>query len=133
MSQADRTVREGELIAVYGLLRAGQSGFERFGLAHAFKPVGSCRIAGRLYDFGRYPALVAGAGEVRGEMFEVRDASVIAELDAYEDYWPNDPGRSRYERVRAQLIEPDRKAWVYLWIKALTGARFIESGDWFNR
>lgn len=130
---ASALVRDGDLIAVYGLLRAGESGFERFGLAAAFRDVGPCLIAGRLYDFGRYPGLVAGEGVVRGEIFEVRDASVMPALDAYEDYWPDDPERSRYERVQVPLLDPRREAWVYRWIGSLDGARPIDSGDWFAR
>ena len=126
-------VREGDAIAVYGLLRAGESGFERFGLAGAFRPLGPCVIAGQLYDLGAYPGLVAGPGRVIGEVFELTDSSVMPALDAFEDYWPQDPARSRYDRVRVRLVEPDRDAWVYRWRMGLEGARRIESGDWFRR
>lgn len=127
------TPQVGDAFAVYGLLRAGESGFARFGLADAFAPLGPCTLPGRLYDLGAYPALVDGDGAVAGELFELRDASVIADLDAFEDYWPGDPARSRYERRRVRLIAPDRQAWVYVWIKGLETATLIPSGDWFQR
>lgn len=126
-------VRAGDAIAVYGLLRAGESGFARFGLADAFRPLGPCVIPGALWDLGRFPGLVAGAGEVVGELFELVDAAVMPRLDAFEDYWPDDPDRSRYDRVQLQLIEPDRPAWVYIWRLGLETATRIESGDWFKR
>lgn len=126
-------VRVGDLVAVYGLLRAGESGFERFGLGGAFTARGPCLIPGRLYDLGAYPGLVGGAGQVIGELFEVRDARVMPDLDAYEDYWPQDRDRSRYDRVQITLIEPERQAWVYRWRLSLETARLIESGDWLNR
>ncbi len=126
-------VRAGDAIAVYGLLRRGESGFERFGLAGAFEPLGPCVIPGQLYDLGAYPGLVIGEGEVIGELFEVRDPGVMPALDAFEDYWPGEPDRSRYERVEVSLIEPDRRAWVYVWRLSLNRARRIESGDWFQR
>jgi gamma-glutamylcyclotransferase (GGCT)/AIG2-like uncharacterized protein YtfP len=126
-------VGKGDAVAVYGLLRAGESGFERFGLAGAFAPLGPCVIPGLLYDLGTYPGLVAGQGRVIGELFEVRDPSVIPALDAFEDYWPDDPDRSRYDRVRVQLLEPDREAWVYGWRLGLDTAVLIESGDWLKR
>ncbi|MGJ3230591.1 MAG: gamma-glutamylcyclotransferase family protein [Oceanicaulis sp.] len=130
----DGAVRRGDLIAVYGLLRAGEVGFEQFGLAHAFRDAGPCMLAGELWDLGRYPGLVEGEGRVLGELFEVRDPSVMADLDAYEDYWPHDLARSRYERRRVDLIEPaGRQAWVYLWRLDLDGAVRIESGDWLKR
>lgn len=123
----------GDLIAVYGLLRAGESGFDRFGLAGAFAPRGPCRIPGQLFDLGAYPGLVKGPGSVVGELFEVLDASVGPTLDAFEDYWPDDPDKSRYDRVMVDLIEPQSSAWVYRWRLGLDQARRIESGDWFRR
>ncbi|MFP4520257.1 MAG: gamma-glutamylcyclotransferase [Oceanicaulis sp.] len=127
-------VRAGDLIAVYGLLRAGEMGFEQFGLAHAFRDAGPCVLKGELFDLGRYPGLVQGEGRVIGELFEVLDPSVMARLDAWEDYWPDDPARSRYERRQTALIEPaGRNAWVYVWALGLQGATRIESGDWLTR
>ncbi len=126
-------VKAGDLIAVYGLLRAGETGFAQFGLAHAFRDAGPCMLTGELWDLGRYPGLVDGEGRVLGELFEVIDPSVMTRLDAFEDYWPGDPARSRYERRKVQLIEPDRQAWVYVWLLDLGAARRIESGDWLNR
>ena len=126
-------VRAGEAFAVYGLLRAGESGFAQFGLEHAFAPLGPCVLPGQLYDLGAYPGLVDAPGEVIGELFEVRDASVMPKVDAFEDYWPEDRARSRYERRKVRLIEPDRDAWVYVWVLGVEDARLIQSGDWFKR
>ena len=61
-------VKAGEAFAVYGLLRAGESGFAQFGLEHAFAPLGPCVLPGQLYDLGAYPGLVDAPGEVIGEM-----------------------------------------------------------------
>lgn len=127
-------VRDGDLIAVYGLLRAGQSGFARFGLAGAFEARGPCLIPGLIYDLGGFPGLTGGPGHVRGELFAVRNALVMPRLDAFEDYWPGDSRRTRYERRRLKLAEPDGvEAWVYVWVRPLTGARPIPGGDWLNR
>jgi len=129
-----QSVRDGDLIAVYGLLRAGQSGFARFGLAGAFEARGPCRIPGLLYDLGDYPGLVGGPGQVRGELFAVRNALVMPRLDAFEDYWSGDKSRTRYERRRLTLAQPEGlEAWVYVWVCPLTGARAIPSGDWLAR
>jgi len=126
-------VRPGDAFAVYGLLRAGESGFAQLGLAEAFTPLGPCHIPGRLYDLGAYPGLTPGPGQVVGELFEVFDASVITRLDAFEDYWPDDPGRTRYGRRKMQLIQPARTAWVYVWVLGLDQARLLPGGDWFKR
>lgn len=127
------SVRTGDAFAVYGLLRAGESGFAQFGLEEAFAPLGPCTLRGQLYDLGAYPGLVEGKGQVIGEIFEVRDPSVIPRVDAFEDYWPEDPARSRYERRKVRLIEPDRDAWVYVLVLGVESARLIETGDWFKR
>jgi gamma-glutamylcyclotransferase (GGCT)/AIG2-like uncharacterized protein YtfP len=126
-------VQVGDALAVYGLLRSGETGFERFGLAGAFAPLGPCVIPGQLYDLGAYPGLIDGEGDVVGELFEVRDLGVMPALDAFEDYWPEQPDRSRYERVQVQLKTPHRLAWVYVWRLGLDDARHIDSGDWFRR
>ena len=126
-------VRDGELIAVYGLLRAGESGFAQFGLANAFEGLGPCLIPGKLYDLGAYPGLIAGEGRVKGELFRIKDSSVMTKLDAFEDYWPDDLDRSRYERVPLTLVNDNRQAWVYIWRRSVSNARFIASGDWLNR
>lgn len=126
-------MNEGDLLAVYGLLRKGEVGFARFGLARAFEHVGSCVIPGRLFDLGDYPGLVAGEGSVIGELFRVTDMSLMSQLDAYEDYDASDENGSRYLRRDVSLIEPAVTAWVYLWNRSVEGCGPIASGDWLAR
>lgn len=126
-------MKAGDLLAVYGLLRAGEVGFERFGLANAFAHVGRCIIRGKLYDIGRYPGLVAGEGRVVGELFRVTDMSVMPQLDEYEDYDPPDEAGSRYLRREVALIEPRVTAWVYLWNRGVENCKPIANGDWLAR
>jgi len=126
-------VREGDLLAVYGLLRKGESGFARFGLAQAFEHVGPCLIPGKLYDLGDYPGLIASEGRVIGELFRVIDISVMPQLDRFEDYDPADELRSRYLRREVALIEPEIIAWVYLWNQSVENCKPIASGDWLAR
>ncbi|MFC4724061.1 gamma-glutamylcyclotransferase [Glycocaulis abyssi] len=125
-------VKAGDAFAVYGLLRKGASGFAEFGLEAAFRPLGPCCIPGVIHDLGGYPGLVAGEGAVIGELFEVADPSVIPRLDAFEDYDPQAPDRSRYLRQRIRLLSPDADAWVYVWNRPVTGFARVESGDWLE-
>lgn len=125
-------VRAGDAFAVYGLLRKGASGFARFGLETAFRPLGPCRIPGVIHDLGGYPGLVNGEGEVAGELFAVTDASVIARLDAFEEFDPTSPESSRYLRVRLPLLTPRQEAWVYVWNRPVTGFARVDSGDWLE-
>ncbi|MGF1463431.1 MAG: gamma-glutamylcyclotransferase [Maricaulaceae bacterium] len=127
------TMRTGELMAVYGLLRAGQSGFAKFGLADKVRPRGPCVIPGAIYDLGGYPGLVSGDGTVMGELYEVLDPTVTPILDAYENYRPQDRAQSDYVRRPVLLAEPEgAAAWVYIWIKDVTGRPRIDSGDWLS-
>ncbi|MFN3835451.1 MAG: gamma-glutamylcyclotransferase [Glycocaulis sp.] len=125
-------VRAGDAFAVYGLLRKGASGFAQFGLERAFRPLGPCRISGLIYDLGGYPGLTEGEGEVAGELFAVADPSIIAKLDAFEDYYPHAPARSRYLRRQITLLTPARKAWVYVWNRPVEGAPLVAHGDWLE-
>lgn len=126
------TVRPGDSFAVYGLLRKGASGFAQFGLEQAFRPLGPCRIPGIIHDLGGYPGLVAGEGEVVGELFEVVDATVIAQLDAFEEYDPAAEHASRYLRWRLRLLAPEADAWVYVWNRPVTGFPRVGNGDWLD-
>lgn len=123
-------VQAGDAFAVYGLLRKGASGFDGFGLERAFRAIGPCRIPGVMYDLGGHPGLVAGEGGVVGELFEVADPSVVAKLDAFEDYYPHAPERSRYLRRQIMLLTPARKAWVYVWNQPVEGYARVDTGDW---
>lgn len=125
-------VQAGDAFAVYGLLRKGASGFARFGLDTAFRPLRPCRIPGVIHDLGGYPGLVLGEGEVVGELFAVTDPAVIPQLDAFEDYDPDAPDNSRYLRVRIRLLSPDRQAWVYVWNRPVSGYPRVEGGDWLE-
>src|SRR4051794_8524480 len=79
-----RLLRMGELLAVYGTLMSGQSYAGRPDVETLMRPVGPCRLRGRLYSEGDYPWLVAGdEGEVAGELYEVLEPATFELLDAY--------------------------------------------------
>src|SRR4051812_29666566 len=109
-----------ELLAVYGTLMSGQIYEGRPDMESFVRPVGPCRIRGRLYSEGDYPWLVAeDEGEVTGELFEVLDGGrdrFLEILDAYEGEGRHTVGGTgTYARRRIRLLEPDVEAWVYLW------------------
>jgi gamma-glutamylcyclotransferase (GGCT)/AIG2-like uncharacterized protein YtfP len=55
-------------------------------LARGATFVGEGTVAGRLLDLGRYPALVAGAGRVTGEVYRLDDPELLPVLDREEGY-----------------------------------------------
>ena len=119
-----------ELLAVYGTLMSGQDYEGRPDVERLMESRGPCRIPGRLFSEGDYPWLVAGEGEVAGELFAVRDPSTFDLLDAYENEGRHAvQGAGRYERRRTRLLEPDVEAWVYVWEGPSRGEP-LDSGDW---
>jgi len=121
----------GELIAVYGTLMSGQAYAGRPDVETLLRPVGPCRLRGRLYSEGDYPWLVVEAtGEVAGELYEVLDSATLEILDAYESEGRHtDGGNGNYARRRIRLLEPDVEAWVYVWEGEPRGEP-IDDGDW---
>lgn len=120
-----------ELLAAYGTLMTGQTYRGRPDVEALLRPVGPCRIAGRLFSEGDYPWLVEGEGEIRGELYEVLDpGATLPLLDAYENEGRHtDDGAGRYERRRTRLLEPDTEAWVYVWVGPERGEP-LDDGDW---
>lgn len=92
---------------------------------------------GRLYDLGYYPGLVQaayGTDEVVGELYRLVDVeTVLADLDAYEGCGPDDPPPHEYRREAIDVRTDDGRslrAWAYLYVGSLDGARLISNGDY---
>ena len=117
-----------ELVAFYGTLMTGMGYLP--GHPEPGEMVGPCRLAGRLYDVGRYPALVPGPGVVVGELWRV-DAAALVTLDAWEEYEPADEARSVFVRRRVELVDPpSTAAWTYVWNRPVAALALIPGGDW---
>lgn len=120
------------MLACYGTLRDPVVR-ERLGVAGLLGARGPCRIAGRLYDLGAYPALVTGAdGTVEGDLFAVLDPAALPVLDAYEGGVVEDRDASLYLRQRVRLRSPPETAWVYTYNGPPPGP-LIAGGDWLRR
>ncbi len=126
-------MKPGDHLAAYGLLRQGGGGLERLGLAQALTHVGPCVINGALYDLGSFPGVVEGAGRVLGDLFRVETGAVGPLVDRFEDFDPDDPGKSAYVRRRIKLLEPaGSEAWIYVWTRPVQPDERIASGDWLD-
>jgi gamma-glutamylcyclotransferase (GGCT)/AIG2-like uncharacterized protein YtfP len=104
---------------VYGTLRSDSGHAMHDVLAAGATLVGRGVVAGELVDLGEYPGLVLErAGEVAGEVWELREPALLARLDAYEGIGPDAEVAEAYERthVRVRLDDGDTiDAWVYAW------------------
>jgi gamma-glutamylcyclotransferase (GGCT)/AIG2-like uncharacterized protein YtfP len=110
---------------VYGTLRRGCDNEYARLLAERGQFIGAANVAGRLYDFGRYPGARPANDSVVGEIFHI-DESLLAALDDYEG--------SEYERAVVSATLDDGRTidcWIY-WYVGTTPGRLIASGDWLN-
>jgi gamma-glutamylcyclotransferase (GGCT)/AIG2-like uncharacterized protein YtfP len=61
---------------------------------------------------------------VRGELFAVPDAETLAQMDAYEGFYPGDAAASLFLRVMTTVAledGPSESCWVYVYNRQLTG------------
>jgi gamma-glutamylcyclotransferase (GGCT)/AIG2-like uncharacterized protein YtfP len=128
----------GDHVFFYGTLMApfNRQGRLRITPNLTFKGRGTIRAA--LFDLGIYPAAIPADdnSKVWGETYEASEAaSVLAALDEIEGYRPNEPERSLYTRVLADVTLEDgrvEKAWTYFYNAPLGRAQRIASGDYLE-
>jgi gamma-glutamylcyclotransferase (GGCT)/AIG2-like uncharacterized protein YtfP len=123
-------VPPGELLAAYGELLSNPDVEQAEGLKQGLRLRGSCWIPGDLYDLGMYAALVPGDGQVLGELYEVTEPDVFEELDWFQAYDRGRQPEPEYVRRRVSLIEPQVRAWVYVYNRDPAEHDRVESGDW---
>ena len=113
----------------YGTLRQGSAPAEIAAAVASLRSVGRGIARGRLYSLGAYPgasfavrgaaeaAMTDGWIEIEGEVYEVPDARVWQELDAYEGFEPSDPAASLFLRreIDVRMIDGGEIAvcWAY--------------------
>ena len=122
---------------VYGtLLSGGTHEMARYLRAHA-DCLGRAELAGaRLYLVDQHPGVVRDTSArttVKGELFELHDADVLARLDRYEDCDLEAPADSEYLR-RQRLVRLGRtrrvRAWVYEYNRPVAGLAPIANGTY---
>ena len=124
---------------VYGSLRSTAAPQAQKPLMSTLKLVGPATTTGKLYDLGRYPgAVFGGPATIVGEVFELpaEHTSVLATLDEYEGFLPNDPEGSLYLRVSVPVALTEGRSlecWSYAYNRDVTGRKPIESGDYVRR
>lgn len=125
----------GDLFVFYGLLKLGAAGQPAdLPLATAGAFGAPCCFHGRMVDLGGFPGVVAGDDLCRGVRWELKDASIVAPMDAFEDV-TDDPATSLYIRQRIPLCdeagrETGERAWIYLYNQTVEGFPPVADGDW---
>jgi gamma-glutamylcyclotransferase (GGCT)/AIG2-like uncharacterized protein YtfP len=127
---------ECERLFVYGTLRRG---FPLHAHLMRLRAVfrGPAKVAGELFDLGRFPGARPAGGEgkwVHGELYQLRDtARDLAVLDDLEGFDPGAPQRSEFVRANAGVTLHDGqtcRAWIYWLGPAMIPARRMASGDY---
>lgn len=123
------------LLFVYGTLRRRPRG-PHHPLLRRSRYAGIAWVRGRLYDLGRYPALVHDATaheRVRGELYVVPSTDEEwRRLDAYEECTDGDP-RAEYRRERIEVQRHGGAAvtaWCYVYNRSIRGYRRIMPADY---
>lgn len=92
----------------YGTLRAGEiNDIGRAAATHGIAApvlVGAGAVAGRLYDFGNYPGMVADSGRdlVWGDVYAI-DARLVPVLDEIEEVYPGVEGLFVRQQASVEL------------------------------
>jgi gamma-glutamylcyclotransferase (GGCT)/AIG2-like uncharacterized protein YtfP len=108
-----------DVIFVYGTLRSEFSGEFALLLRANAEFVGKATVRGSIYRVAHYPAFREEPdGVVHGEIYRLRDASILEQLDDYEG--------DEFERVRIG------EWWIYRFSGAVSEERRIESGDFLE-
>lgn len=121
-----------EYLFVYGTLRADAAHPMHALLAAHGRSLGPAHMRGRLYRIATWPGAIESDDandRVRGELYEVDgDETLWSTLDRYEGEG------SLFERKRAAVTcgGAAYEAWVYLYLRSVSGASHIVNGDFLS-
>jgi gamma-glutamylcyclotransferase (GGCT)/AIG2-like uncharacterized protein YtfP len=123
------------LLFVYGTLRGFVTNAIGQELRRHARFVGVARVAGRLYDLGRYPGVVRprrGGERVIGELYRLRNPRrTLRILDFHEAGTRSHPARFARERAIARLRPyGSRWVWIYRFRGPVRAQRRIVGGDY---
>lgn len=118
------------LLFVYGSLRRGSGQAMSLWLAQRAVWEGMACVQGDLYRVSWYPALVAGCGQVRGDVYRVPIA-LLDELDAYEAIQQRPDDEYRRDTAQVKMAAGGYcKAYVYWYRLPVHGLEKVPDGDW---
>lgn len=111
-----------EFIFVYGTLRPSQAPPEMKDVVRRWKAAGSATVLGQLLDLGDYTGAVLDANtssRIVGEVYELpNDPAMMATLDEYEGFDPDEAETSLFHRVKTEVklaSGGNRACWMYVY------------------
>ena len=132
-----RLTRRDSLLFVYGTLRELFDMPMARRLRREAQSLGVARVAGRLYDLGRYPGMTPPRGRdewVVGELYRLKPPSrTLRALDRYECGPVFSLARARFVRERVRALSAAggaRSAWMYRFRGRARAENRIKSGDY---
>jgi gamma-glutamylcyclotransferase (GGCT)/AIG2-like uncharacterized protein YtfP len=125
----------------YGTLRPGLAPPNAQHLVKSSRPIGVGSAPGRLYDFGPYPGAIfdpAASTQIKGDVLALpEDAEVmLAQLDVYEGYLPDDAPGSLFVRIRQTVTLADGRefsCWAYRYNQNVRQAPLVAGGEYARR
>jgi gamma-glutamylcyclotransferase (GGCT)/AIG2-like uncharacterized protein YtfP len=125
-----------DFLFAYGTLQPGLAPAEIASAVDKLLPIGDASVNGVLYDLGGHPGAVldpAAQQRIIGIVYQLpQDASVLAELDAYEEFNPAAPESSPYVRILHPVVRATGgtlQCWVYVWNGNPASATIIPEGN----
>lgn len=103
-------------VFVYGTLKPGGMYYKT--QCESFRPQAlAAWMPGRLYHLPglEYPAVTVGEDQIQGYVLLFEDHSALALLDVVEEYNPEDPANSLYQResLTVETEQGPYQVWVY--------------------
>lgn len=116
---------------VYGTLKPGERAFTDF--CEPYLVASQPALAmGRLYHLPLgYPAMTLEPGWVQGILLTLSGPDCLRSIDAFEEYYPDRPEMSEYQRDRHPVFDRHRQPLATAWIYTMTCDRVtVLGGQW---
>lgn len=122
---------------VYGTLKPGERAFANFCAPYLVTSQQALAM-GRLYHLPLgYPAMTLETGWVKGMLLTFSSPDCLHSIDAFEEYYPDRPESSEYQRDRHLVFnrqqQPLRTAWIYTMTRdrvTRLGGQWLPQGYW---
>jgi gamma-glutamylcyclotransferase (GGCT)/AIG2-like uncharacterized protein YtfP len=124
-------------VFVYGTLKPGERAYQDF-CEPFLVAKAEAKAPGRLYHLPMgYPAMTLESGWVFGVCLTFKDPHVLRLMDEFEDYFPDRPQDSLYQRIRHTVYGVESQhpssVWVYVMERKQIdqlGGQWLADGCW---